>query len=113
VRTKPIDDAAVPFEKPAGGMTAVSSHFCGAAAPIKQHIQLKKIVGRPGDGASRLKFGSAAASRPYQLERRGMPNARMARQRQTEGGMVVSTVWAQGDVPRQRGFHAIASKDRA
>jgi hypothetical protein len=67
--------AGAPFENDRQGWIAEPSHFCGAAAPIKQHAQLKKIVVRPGDGAARLKFGSAAASRPYQLERRGMPNA--------------------------------------
>jgi len=58
-----------------------ASDFCGLAASVKQHVQLEKIVVRPGDGASRLKFGSAAASRPYPLERRGTPNAPSARQR--------------------------------
>ena len=45
----------------------MSSDFCGAAAPVKQHIRLKKITVRPGDGASRLRFGSATARQPYHL----------------------------------------------
>jgi len=48
-----------------------ASDFCGAAAPVKQHVELEKIGVRPRDGASRLRFGSAAASRPYPLERWG------------------------------------------
>jgi len=44
-----------------------ASDFCGAAAFVKQHVELEKIVVRPGDGAVRLKFGSATARQPYQF----------------------------------------------
>jgi len=44
-----------------------ASDFCGEAAPVKQLIELEKIVVRPGDGASRLRFGSATARKPYHL----------------------------------------------
>jgi hypothetical protein len=50
------------------------------AAFVKQHVELEKIGFRPGDGAVRLKFGSATARQPYLLERWGMPDARGARE---------------------------------
>jgi len=37
------------------------------AAFVKQYVELEKIVVRRGDGASRLKFGSATARQPYQF----------------------------------------------
>ena len=34
---------------------------------VKQHIELEKLGFCPGDGASRLRFGSATARQPYQF----------------------------------------------
>ena len=47
--------------------TLAPADFCGGDAFVKQHIQLEKIVVRPGDGAVRLRFGSATARQPYHL----------------------------------------------
>ena len=58
-----------------------ASDFCGAAAFVKQHVELEKIVVRPGNGAARLRFGSATARQPYQFGTTGGPNAQVARQR--------------------------------
>ena len=55
---------AAPIGKSTGGMTSVSSDFCGPAAPVKQHIQLKKIVVRPGDGAALRPRGLRAGGAP-------------------------------------------------
>ena len=71
--------AAAPIEKSTGGMTSVSSDFCGPAAPVKQHIHLEKIIIRPGDGASRLKLGSATARQPYQFGTMGSRRTRHRR----------------------------------
>jgi hypothetical protein len=54
--------AAAPSEKPTGGMTSVSSDFCGFAAPINQHLPLENIVVRPADGAPHLRLGPTRRS---------------------------------------------------
>jgi len=54
------------------GMTSVSSDFCGAAAPVKQHIELEKIVVRPGDGASLRLGGLRAGGAPEVWVRCGL-----------------------------------------
>jgi hypothetical protein len=61
----------------------------GGGRLCKTHIELGKIGVRPRDGAARLGFGSAAASRPYHLERWGAECARGAGGRfgKTAGGM--------------------------
>ena len=73
---------AAPIGKSTGGMTSVPSDFCGPGAPVKQHIELEKIIVRRGDGAVRLKLGSATARQPYHFGNDGVaPNAHSARQR--------------------------------
>jgi len=62
------------------------SHICGGL-PRRRRAARRLEPPSSGihtllaDGAARLRFGSAAASRPYHLERRGAPHARAARQR--------------------------------
>ena len=62
------------------GSLSESSDFCGLAAFVKQHVELEKIGFCPGDGAVRLKFGSATARQPYLLDRWGRLNSRGARE---------------------------------
>jgi hypothetical protein len=69
-----------------GGMTAVSSHICGVLPRRRRaahRLEPPSSGIRPflADGASRLRLGSAAASRPYPEERSWTPNAKSARQR--------------------------------
>ena len=51
-----------------------------ASTPLPKRLP-KSYDAHPRDGASRLKLGSATASRPYQFGTTGAPNARTARQR--------------------------------